>query len=251
MFLTAKQLLEAKKQQEMLTKVGSGAIVAAKAFRDEGFKAISVVANGMEAVVVSRNAKIYILFQGTKDARDFLRDFEFEQEETYGGKVHKGFLEGWRLLNPGIHDAIETLDPLGDLPVAVSGHSLGAALATHTILDLGIQGYKLAESYTFGSPRVGNNSWAWYYNSLQLPMVRIANDNDIVTMVPFFNGYTHVKPVVYLSSTGETSNRRRLSLFLVIASWWVWVFAALKDHELVNYGKALEKAIEKAGWYGG
>lgn len=89
----------------------------------------------------------------------------------------------------------------------VSGHSLGAALATHAAIDIKRTfGTNLTMLlYTFGSPRVGNFAFSSYLYSL-LPNgsnQRLTHLNDIVPHLPprrfrfnhagdevWFNSYT-------------------------------------------------------------
>ena len=55
----------------------------------------------------------------------------------------------------------------------ITGHSLGAALATLCASRYGnVQGV-----YTFGSPRVGNNG---FKEKLQVKIYRVVNNDDIV-----------------------------------------------------------------------
>jgi Lipase (class 3) len=75
--------------------------------------------------------------------------------------------------------------------IAVTGHSLGAALATLYVLDNALTARIHNPSiYTFASPRVGDSTFARTFNSLGLTSWRIDNLPDIVPQVPL--GFTHV-----------------------------------------------------------
>jgi hypothetical protein len=75
--------------------------------------------------------------------------------------------------------------------IAVTGHSLGAALATLYALDNALTDrIKNPAIYTFASPRVGDASFAHAFEELALTSWRVANVLDIVPRVPL--GYTHV-----------------------------------------------------------
>jgi len=51
--------------------------------------------------------------------------------------------------------------------LGVTGHSLGAGLATLAAVDiLLVAGKQIDYLYNFGSPRVGNEAFATYYDSL-------------------------------------------------------------------------------------
>jgi triacylglycerol lipase len=75
--------------------------------------------------------------------------------------------------------------------IAVTGHSLGAALATLYVLDNALtERIHNPLIYTFGSPRVGDSTFAGAFNALGLTSWRIDNLPDLVPYVPL--GYSHV-----------------------------------------------------------
>jgi hypothetical protein len=75
--------------------------------------------------------------------------------------------------------------------IAVTGHSLGAALATLYVLDNALtERVHNPSIYTFASPRVGDSTFAQAFNALGLTSWRIDNLPDIVPQVPL--GFTHV-----------------------------------------------------------
>lgn len=83
----------------------------------------------------------------------------------------------------------ETFTPSAS--IAVTGHSLGAALTTLYVLDNAITDRIPNPSiYTFASPRVGDATFANAFEGLGLTSWRIANVLDIVPRVPL--GFTHV-----------------------------------------------------------
>lgn len=111
-----------------------------------------------------------------------------------GGKVHSGF-----------HNALDEIwvDLLAQLrkihtqnrSVWVTGHSLGAALATLAAGRYGqVQGL-----YTFGSPRVGDRN---FKAGFQIPTFRFANNNDVVCQVPP-SPYVHVGQMRYIDRQGS------------------------------------------------
>jgi len=90
-----------------------------------------------------------------------------------------------------------------------TGHSLGAALAT-----LAASRYQTAGVYTFGSPLVGNQSFAAAFNAVfhdgaGSRSFRYVNDHDVVTQVPpgplaFPHGrFTHVDEPRGISRDGN------------------------------------------------
>ncbi len=138
---------------------GTQAIVADGETRDSG--AIRVIA-----------------FRGTEpdDPRDVIDDLKFPPTSwPGGGKVHSGFAGAFeRVKGP-------TLTAIGGSgsvrKVFVTGHSLGAALAT-LAASLAPQ----VRLVTFGSPRVGDNA----FTSLVAPgrHIRFVDYLDVVTRLP-------------------------------------------------------------------
>jgi hypothetical protein len=75
--------------------------------------------------------------------------------------------------------------------IAVTGHSLGAALATLYVLDNALtERIQNPSLHTFASPRVGDSTFASTFNALGLTSWRIDNLPDIVPYLPL--GFTHV-----------------------------------------------------------
>lgn len=250
MNLGPSQLLDAKRQLDLLLLVRDGVFTAAAAMRAKGYVAVPIDILELEAVVACDGKKVFVLFQGTENTSDALRDLDFKLEETLYGKIHKGFFDAWTTIAHEVHSAIDTVCPEGNKPLVVAGHSLGAALAILCMQDLDDQGYSITDSYLFGCPRVGDKGWASHFEARELPIISFANDNDIVTMVPFFSGYTHVGKHAYLDRNGDITSKRKISMALLIYSWWIWAIMSVKDHLLTTYNTYLEKALERVGWYG-
>ena len=92
------------------------------------------------------------------------------------GHVHKGFNEAFKSIESKL---TEYLAGYEDIPLYITGHSLGGALAT--LATWYISGEKLAACYTFGAPRVGDDKLLNYFRT---PIYRIVNGADPVPFVP-------------------------------------------------------------------
>ncbi|KAG8475017.1 hypothetical protein CXB51_031819 [Gossypium anomalum] len=82
------------------------------------------------------------------------------------------------------------LQTYGDRPLSltITGHSLGAALATLTAYDIKTT-FKRAPMVTvmsFGGPRVGNRSFRCQLEKQGTKVLRIVNSDDLITKVPGF-----------------------------------------------------------------
>ena len=67
------------------------------------------------------------------------------------------------------------------LPIWVTGHSLGGAMATLVSHRLAVEGFPVRAVYTYGSPRPGDRN---FRDAYRLPNYRFVNDNDLVPHCP-------------------------------------------------------------------
>lgn len=166
-------------------------------------------------------------FPGTDDVQDWIRDLEaieIVEHKEYPGLVHNGF--AGRL--DAIWDKIP-LPPVG--PITIIGHSLGGALATLASVRLQSMGYT-PTVYSFGSPRVGNTTFAKAYKILHY---RWVNKADLVPHVPPSMGietfkYQHVGELQYIGLDGKLADvDKAIYLFELIR----YTAITIEDH-LIN-----------------
>ncbi|CAD5223963.1 unnamed protein product [Bursaphelenchus okinawaensis] len=84
----------------------------------------------------------------------------------------------------------------------ISGHSLGAAMATICAVQISRIYPTLAPNislYTFGEPRVGDRSFATYIENTIPNVYRVIHDKDIVTNIPLIlaDKFWHHTPAVF------------------------------------------------------
>ncbi len=89
------------------------------------------------------------------------------------------------------------IEPRPERPTAVTGHSLGAALATLFVMENSAKRkFDVSTVCTFASPRVGNLEFVHLFNQLKLNSWRIVNSKDIVPRlplkIPVLADYEHV-----------------------------------------------------------
>ncbi|XP_022960402.1 phospholipase A(1) DAD1, chloroplastic-like [Cucurbita moschata] len=75
------------------------------------------------------------------------------------------------------------------LSITITGHSLGAAVATLTAYDINVtfrQQVPLVTVVSFGGPRVGNKDFQRSLEEQGTKVLRIVNSGDVVTKVPGF-----------------------------------------------------------------
>lgn len=124
---------------------------------------------------------VLIAFTGTVFTDEWLVDLEIEQ--TFPEKL-KNVKQGV-LCHKGIYDVYASLQNQINVSetkkIYITGHSLGAALATLCAFDIAASKPVL---YTFSSPRVFNITGAQLMNSFGLDIQRIFNTEDIFTSLP-------------------------------------------------------------------
>jgi triacylglycerol lipase len=191
--------------------------------------------DGAQAYLLTNGTITVLSFRGTEVTQksDVLADLKAGKNlEACGGKVHVGFKGEINKLWPG--------------NVYVTGHSLGAAMAT--IAASRIQD-RVTALVTFGSPRVGNTE---FVKSLTVEHYRVQNNCDDVTKVPFkLMGFDHHGTHKYMNYYGEFRDltpwqqvkdmaRSRLKA-RAKGQKYIGVF----DHMMANYIAKLSKLGDK------
>ncbi|KAH8689923.1 feruloyl esterase A precursor [Talaromyces proteolyticus] len=151
---------------------------------------------------------IIVSIPGTASDRDWLTDFDFFLTNYAspgvvcpgGCQVHSGFVGAWNSLAPELMPALESaLEANPDYRTVITGHSLGGALAQLAFASLSNAKYKVVGAYTYGQPRVGNQAFADYIDSLAGAsynktgiFYRVTHFNDGVPLLPpQILGFTH------------------------------------------------------------
>lgn len=138
--------------------------------------------NGTQAILLENDTYLFLGFRGTEVTS--IKDIQSDCKATTkvcesGGKIHSGFDEAFSQIDVDVQQLLDKVE-YKDKPLFITGHSLGGALATIAAKKLTHKG-GIAACYTFGSPRVGNISWAL---GIKTPIYRIVNAIDPVTMLP-------------------------------------------------------------------
>ena len=130
-----------------------------------------------------------------------------------------------------------------DIQVYCTGHSLGGALSTLCSFDLAAQFPNAIniEHYNFGSPRVGDYSFASLYNEAVPKTYRIVHDRDMITSVPkFFILFKHVGYEIVVDKWGNYIENPSFVEKTMRASR-----NSLADHQLICYREGLHVACKQ------
>lgn len=231
--------------------------------------------NGTQAIIVSNKDMAILAFRGTEATS--IKDIKADAKAvttgcSSGGSIHSGFDAAYNEVGLDIQKRLNR-DDLKNIPLYITGHSLGGALATIAAKKLTHPLGGVAACYTFGSPRVGDEIWG---STIKAPIYRIVNAADCVTMLPpsselisilgwavrlipnvgkgiqsfilqRFNGYLHVGNMRYMTNCAKDNYNDVKLLYSV--SWWFRIWAlwykklpfkkVLKDHSITTYRKKL------------
>ena len=139
--------------------------------------------------VIQDKPCLVIVFRGTDEVDDWnINLHAYQSSFDSRGKVHSGFKKAYLSIKDELHEYLNQCS----LPLFITGHSLGAALATLATSELQ-SNENLDSCYTFGSPRTGNKV---FVDSIKCKQIyRVVNNCDVVTTVPInFAGieYKHI-----------------------------------------------------------
>lgn len=154
-----------------------------------------------QGFVARGSLTVILAYAGTNQVSDWLANLHFRISETSWGQAHTGFLEAYQAEEEKAEAALDLAKSQG-LPLWITGHSLGGALAHVAAHQLSNRGVPVGIA-TFGQPRTVNVAPELQLQShLQLGYHRVVNENDIVPRVP--PNFAHTGHLVQLG------RRRRL-----------------------------------------
>ena len=215
-----------------------------------------------QAYVTIASGDIVISFRGTEvDApQDIQTDLDFHRVDVelgagaskVKGQVHHGFYKSFMTLWPDITKYIA--EHKNGQRIWVTGHSLGAALATLAVADAAAHNMDIYAAYTIGSPHVGDEQFADAYDSTYRDRTfRIVNNNDSVPRLLSLAGYRHVGIEQRITFRGglindpscwQSSSDRMLGCFS--CCFWgnpndgVPIYDGINDHGAEGYVKFLQ-----------
>jgi len=164
----------------------------------------------------SAHDEIVVSFRGTEPTSltNWVEDLTIDKVDfpgVSGAHVHSGFYNNYLSVSQQTETAVDALLALyPSATVYFTGHSLGGAMATVATLDAAVSwniaGDQLAH-YSFGSPRVGDPTFATSFTTIvgSDNHYRVVNDDDLVPHVlPMIAGFHHIPTEVWLHDGTDT-----------------------------------------------
>lgn len=227
-----------KDEELLLAKLKGGGFKWIKGFHSEDTDTQAFL------VVKEDDSYAVLAFRGTEvtKSKDLITDAKARMVSAVTGRVHRGFVKAFDSI---ARDVQIQVGKLKDIPLYITGHSLGAALATLATQRLEQNpGFRdqIAACYTFGSPRVGNTE---FDRELKSVVYRVVNTTDIVTVVPLLAmGYIHVGDIRFLGRGPGEFRRGYIPflsrLFFFVTSIFRLFGPLVGDHAIEEYRKKLE-----------
>ncbi|ORX88576.1 alpha/beta-hydrolase [Basidiobolus meristosporus CBS 931.73] len=183
-----------------------------------------------------QDKQVVVSYRGTANLENWILDFDFipksfvYPKEYPNTRVHRGFYEAANSVSAQVKAGLaKTLSIIGskssDYELLVTGHSLGAAVATLGALDikqiylnpehedsfepelLSVVDVSRIRLHNYGSPRVGDEAFAKLaYSTITngeedyQKLCRVTNQNDIVPRVPpEAFGYLHTPHEIWIN----------------------------------------------------
>ncbi|SHH05174.1 lipase family protein [Bradyrhizobium erythrophlei] len=122
-----------------------------------------------------------IAFKGTTNWREHLNNANVWPEVTSHGRVHSGLLYTMERLSPLLQQLIGA-DVLSGRKILLTGHSRGGALAQIFASSLVVGGHMPHSVWAFGSPMVGDHTFASLLTNVPVAIYR--NGNDPISLFP-------------------------------------------------------------------
>lgn len=210
------------------------------------------------AILVQSEEMLVLAFRGTRSFANWKINIDFWPTQVLSTganhklRVHSGFYRAYlALADAGLAEAVAEFRRKTDrkLPIYVTGHSLGGALAQVATAVLGDD--DIAACYTFGCPRIGN---AYFDLWVKPPIYRILNYSDIVPQVPPPGIYRHAGDPRYLPREVDGSPFRfqpgiAIRGWQFLAGLWALLtslsLTGVKDHSMVLYRTKLDQIADE------
>ena len=144
--------------------------------------------------IYEENNIVYILFQETTGAFDWIKNFSFTKRKYGDLKFHHGFYELYDLMRDDIVAIVKTIPT--EKKLVVSGWSQGAAIAQIAVQDIYYHTGRKSLLISFGAPMaIYGKKTRDACREAVTEAYEYCNKNDIVTYQPPFPSWYHINRV--------------------------------------------------------
>jgi hypothetical protein len=241
------------------TAAGAGPAAVPIQLATVGFTDLTYFHNGLIdgwALIAESPLMIVLAFRGTVSWKNWETNIQARQVNPQKTdpklRVHEGFDRAFqKLAHSGMSEKIDAIKQRtgGRVPIYITGHSLGGALAQIAAAVFGSD--QIAACYTFGSPRVGN---AYFDPWVKPPSYRIVNTADIVPQIPWWPFvYRHSGDPRFLPKHVTSTPYRFQPNFLMRAGQFVTgvfqffkagTILGIEDHHMPGYLDKLDAVAQ-------
>lgn len=195
-----------------------------------------------------------VAIRGTTNLRNAIYDLRFLKAYSplLGIYVHRGFGLMAAALDANIEPYLRR-----DYSLRISGQSLGAAEALILAMRLRARGYRVDRVLTFGQPKVTDSAGAAAYAAL--PLLRVADVNDVVPLLPparlvyRHNPYVHfgrevvlLSPHRYCLATESFADRAVPDAVVDRIFTRHELSTLLREHSIRTYLSSVEELVSRA-----
>ena len=207
--------------------------------------------SGVSYFLARNSARQVLSFRGTSNLENVLVDLKVSLmlDSKLGIQLHRGFAETsssvLKYLTPSLDKSI---------PIVITGHSLGGAVAVIVALYLQQEGYDVQQVVTFGQPKVTNVGGAASFNDL--PLLRVVTVKDIIPLVPPISPlqlqdmdiYWHVGEEIILLPGQEYSSIRGIKSMLRATTFTSSLpdESNIKAHQMATYLDLINQKIPRS-----
>lgn len=156
--------------------------------------------NGYIGYTTSQST-IYVAFRGSESIANWISNLDAVLTSyplCLNCNVHAGFYAAEKNVISGILAEVKRLKGLyPTYKIVVTGHSLGAALATLTVMDIDAAGLGPVQLFNYGSPRVFDGVGSAYVSGKLSVHSRVTHHKDIVVHCPTSVRMVHINAEWY------------------------------------------------------
>lgn len=147
---------------------------------------------------------IFTSFRGSSNIHNWIENIQIRKISPYNDssiEIEKGFFKAYNFVKPQMIENLGILkNKYKTKDLFITGHSLGAAMATLMSYDImtALTEYNIKYFVNFGSPRVGNKEFVESFNSYNISSYRVTHNYDMVPHLPEeFLGYSHISNEIW------------------------------------------------------